>query len=761
MAKSSRERWAVALILLAFMGLGLTSSIINPLYEATDELRHYRFVRHIAERGTLPVQGEVGCSVQGHHPPLFYGLGAAVTAWIDTGRELCYAPETNPFWGYRYWEVGVDNKNQYLHGQDEAFPWHGEALAAHIVRAINVLIGAGVVWMTWLIGRTIWPGRPAIALGGMAFVAFNPMFVYMAGAINNDVIAALSGSAVALACLRLLKRDRGLSRQWGVIFGVLYGLALLSKFNLIVLAAIIESALIWVAWRKRQWGVWWQVNLLFVLCAVATAGWWFVRNQVLYGEPTGFQRLTELWGLRDPAESWGLAVSELPYVWTSLWGRFGYGQIPLPEGIYDSLRWLVVVSLLGVPIRFVLRRPEPGEDTGFMLLFLAFDVALFFGVLFAYLLVSPAGPMGRFFFPALPSLAILVFFGLTQWIGLPERVKESSKSRASRAPLLAIMSNVGMASLTAVALFGYLAPAYAGPARFAADVTVPNRVDAQFDALVRLRGYEFDKATILPGESIEVDLYWEVTARPPGNYLLFVHLIDEANTIVAQRDTHPGLGNFPSKLWRPGDRFVESIGVNIPQTAYTPSTVTLSVGLYAPDSYRLGITSAEGTPLGDSLVLGSIEILPAMTERPNPLDQNFNNEIRLIGYEFSQRLLEPGENFTVTLYWESMRATSTDYVVRIRLLDEAGATRIAADNRPQAGRAPTVSWLPGQVIRDSHVIGLDRSLPAAAYMIQVALVDSATNQAQNIVAEDGHWIDNRLSLAKVRVKPNSSKFQSQ
>ena len=198
--ENKRQDWrAIGIILLSFTLLALAGSIINPLHEATDELRHYRFVRHIAVKRALPVQGEVGCSAQGHHPPLFYIMGALATGWIDTGRDICYTPPENPFWGYRYWEVSVDNKNQYLHGADESFPWRGEALAAHIARAVNVLLGTGVVWITWLIGRTIWPKRPALALGGVAFVAFNPMFLYMSGAINNDVIAALSGSA-STAC---------------------------------------------------------------------------------------------------------------------------------------------------------------------------------------------------------------------------------------------------------------------------------------------------------------------------------------------------------------------------------------------------------------------------------------------------------------------------------------------------------------------------------------------------------------------------------
>jgi hypothetical protein len=151
--------------------------------------------------------GQGACRAQSHHPPLYYLLGAAATFWIDTGRDVCYEPPTNPFWNYRYWEVGVDNKNQYLHGPPERFPWPAELLAARLMRAVNILLGAVTVWLTWAIGRAVWPGRPALALGGAAFVAFNPMFVYLSGAVNNDIIAAAAGGALLLASVRLLRAD--------------------------------------------------------------------------------------------------------------------------------------------------------------------------------------------------------------------------------------------------------------------------------------------------------------------------------------------------------------------------------------------------------------------------------------------------------------------------------------------------------------------------------------------------------------------------
>lgn len=743
-----RRDWPIIAVVSLFLVLGVAYSVINPLHEATDELRHYRFIQHLIQRKALPIQGELPCSTQGHHPPLFYATAALVTAWIDTGRDVCHEPPGNPFWAYRYWEVGRDNKNQYLHGPDEAFPWHGEALAAHLSRFVNLLFGAAAVWLTWATARLIWPHRPWLAVGSATFIAYNPMFIYMAAAVNNDVIAALAGAAVTFACVRLLLDEGGLTWRWGVWLGLLYGIALLSKFNLAAIIVVIEAAVTWVAWRRGQWRQWFVANALIVLVAGLLAGWWFGRNQLLYGEPTGFERLTELWGVRNPRDSFRLAVSELPYAWTSLWGRFGYGQIPLPQAFYIGVFVIALLSAAGYVVTALRRRTLRSAAT-VPLLLLALNVLVFFGVLFNYLLVSPAGPMGRFFFPALPSLAILMFYGLRLLFG--------RRSGADR--VLALIANGGMVAFSLVALFGYLAPAYARPPGYDATAELPNPVDIRFDTLAALRGYRLSPDTVRPGEPIDIELYWEVTGRPPGDYLLFVHLLDEATgALAAQRDTHPGLGNFPSSQWQPGDRFVERLQLYLPETAYTPSEATLSVGLYAPGAYRLGVTDGTtGAGLGDSFTLGKVTLLPAAPQGaemlPNPGSFNFENKIRLLGYEYGARTLAPGEPLELTLFWEALRPNPGDYQVQVRLIDENDAVVASYQERPAGGQRPTTTWEPDEVIADQVVIPLDPALAGGTYTVQVALEDAAADVRLNLIHPDGRWIGDELRLSPIVIRP--------
>lgn len=742
-------------VTLLFVVLAVAASLINPLHEATDELRHYRFVRFVAEQRALPVQGGSACNAQAHHPPLYYALAALASGWIETGQGVCYEPPQNPFWAYRYWEVGSDNKNQYLHyAEAEGFPWSGGTLAALLARWVNVLIGAATVWLTYLLGLAIWGKRPFLAVAGTAFLAFNPMFVYMAGAVNNDVIAAFAGAAVTLAAVRLVQDERGLSLRWGLIFGALYSLALLSKFNLAAIAATLGLAMTYVAWRKRQWGLWLQMGLVIVGVTALLAGWWFARNQLLYGEPTGVQRLTELWGVRDPSESFWLAVQELSYAWTSLWGRFGYGQIPLPEGFYAGLRWVLLLAVAGYGLLLIRginrggaegaekKREGDGGKTAVSLLLLLFNVLLFFAVLFNYLLISPAGPMGRFFFPALPSLSILMAFGLSQFLA-------GWRQGEKRDSLLAGVLHGGMVLLTVVAFWGYLRPAYAPPPGWGEATAVPNPIHAQFNGLAILRGYEIQQREARPGEPIDLDLYWEVLAQPPGDYLLFVHLADDDGLMVAQRDTHPGLGNFPTRNWRPGDRFVESIRLYLPETAYTPNQASLSIGLYAPGSFRLGVSGANGQDLGDSLPLGEVALLPLPDPYPNASAHNFNNQLRLRGYDYNKRLFSAGDLLAVTFYWEVLADPPADLLLRLSVLDEAGKEIIYREERPET---PTIEWTTGSIVEDTFLLDLGYTLAPATFQIRVIVIEAVSQTVQNIVADDGRLLNDHLLLSRIRME---------
>lgn len=725
-------RPALILLLGVYLVLAVSYSLANPVYESTDELRHFRYVRHLVVYHRLPVQRLDAPRAQSHHPPLYYALGALVSWWVPVAEDVYYQPPENPFWGYRYWEVGDDNKNQYLHGADERFPFHGVVLAIYLVRWMTVLIGAGVVWITYRIGRQVFPHRPAPALLGAALVAFNPQFLYLSGAVNNDVLAALAGAAVLWVCVRVAQQGPGVRTD--VTLGVLFGLALLTKFNLLALLVLVELAYLIAVRRTGRWGAgWWtflRANLVVLSMATLLAGWWFLRNWRLYGDPTGLNMLNQLWAGRPAAGNWWVFRQGLPYLWSSLWGRFGYGQVPMPPPVYRVLAIFCLVAVSG----YFLPRREPFPRAA--LLLLGTSCLIFALVVGYYMLIQPAGAMGRFFFPALPAFAVTLSLGLRRFF---PRCAEGIGSS-----IVAIAA----AALAVYALLGVLAPAFAPPRPLTGSQieAVPHALDAQFGTVARLLGYQVTPTAVEPGGVVEVTLYWQALARTDRNYTVFVHLLSSVGTMVAQRDTWPGLGRYPTTAWQPGVAFADTYRVHVAQSAYAPDTAHVLVGLYLPGGPRLL------TPDGrDAVDLGTIEIQPRQEGGlPNALNFNFGDQVALVGYELDRRVVRPGETIRLTLYWKALAALETDYRAFAHVLGVENQVWANRDSELLAGSAPTSRWQPGQVVEEVRELQVGLTTPPDFYDIEVGVYPPGGGRLP-VVAEDGHWLGDHVLLSKVRV----------
>ncbi len=753
----SGARPILVALLTTYLALAVGYSLANPLYESTDELRHFRYVRHLIVYRSLPSQRQDGPRAQSHHPPLYYALGALVSWWVPVEQEVYYGPDENPFWAYRYWEVSADNKNQYLHGDDERFPFHGVTLAIYLVRWMTTLIGAGAVWITYRIGSEIvetvagTPDRYALALGGASLMAFNPQFLYLSGAVNNDILATFWGAAVLWACVRLVSTApppiAGGPSRADLTLGLLYGLALLTKLNLLALLVPITLAYALAGWRTRNWRAYLRGYLVVLALAGLIAGWWFWRNQVLYGDPTGMTMVNELWEGRPAGSNWWAVRQSLPYLWSSLWGRFGYGQVPLPSTIYRGLLLFCGLALAGYLLPR--RRPKgpsepPGSSTPIAaLLLLVSSLATSTAVVFYYIAIQPAGAMGRFLFPALPALALLLFLGLSRF----------APHRMTWAMSLAVAT--GMAALAIYALVGVLAPAFARPRPLTDSEldAIPNPINVEFglstdsghSGVARLLGYRVTPATVEPGGVMEVTLYWQALARTAQNYAIFVHLLSEVGTMVAQRDTYPGLGRYPTTTWDPGVAFADTYRLHIPETAYTPDIGHIQVGMYLPNGPRL--TTPDGR---DALRLEQIEIQPQPGELPNPLEVNFDNQAMLIGYKLDRRVVQPGETIHLTLYWQALVPMEADYRVFAHVLGVENQVWANSDSQPARETAPTSQWQPGQIIEDVRDLTIGLTTPPDFYDIEVGMYVAGGDRLP-IVAENGHWLNDRALLSKIRV----------
>ena len=739
--KSNRrmEHCAVTALLVAYLVLAFAYSVANPIYESPDELRHVRYVRHIATYRSLPVQRPGEPRAQSHHPPLYYVLGAAVSSWVEVEQDVYYQPAQNPFWAYRYWEVSNDNKNQYVPGPYTSVkslpmsPLRGISLVVYLVRWMTVFIGAAVVWLTYRIGTRVFHDRWQLALGGAALVAFNPQFLYLSGAVCNDVPAALCGAAVLLVCIRVVQEEPRLGTD--VVLGILFGLAMLTKIHLVVLLAPIELAYALKLWKQRDWRAFVRANALILGLAGLLSGWWFARNQVLYGDPLGVSVHSQLWNSRSPSDGWWALRQELPYLWSSLWGRFGYGQVVLPNALYRGLLVFTGVALAGYLV------PRRRSLSSGPLVVMVTSVVVFVAWVLFYTLVQPAGARGRFLFPSLSAFALLLVGGLYRLSPFP-----------TGWPTLLTTAGILLA-VSVYALSAVLVPAFAPPDRLTSSEieAIPNPVGVDFlsggedeASVARLLGYRVNAAEVTPGDVVEVTLYWRALARTERNHVVFVHLLSDTGVMIAQRDTYPGLGRFPTTAWDAGAVFADTYRVQVPDTAYAPDRGYVQVGLYVPDGPRLstedGASAVQLTPI-------SVRARPGPV--PNAMHVNFGGKVALIGYSLDRRSVQPGETIGLTLYWQALSEMEINYDVFVHALGIENQIWANSDS-PLTDRAVcTNRWELGVVVEEHRDLTVAEATPVGFYALEIGLYYEGGRL--QVLAEDGRPLGSRTLLSKIRV----------
>jgi 4-amino-4-deoxy-L-arabinose transferase-like glycosyltransferase len=730
-----------ALILIGYLVLALGFSVVNPIYESTDELHQFRYVRYLQEFRALPEQRADQPRIQAHHPPLYYLIAALTTSLIPPDRPALYEPVHNPYYGYRYWEINNDNKNRYLHGPDEQWPYSGVVLMVHIARWINIIIGALMVWVTYRLAFTVFPDRKSLAAAAAAVVAFNPQFLFMSGAVNNDVIAGLFGSILLWIGVTIIRY--GLTTRRSILLALAFAFALMAKFNLAFALPLVELALLLAVWPQRDWRNFVKANLFIVFFVVIIAGWWFVRNTQLYGEPTGVQRMNELWGGRNPAESLDLAISEIPYAWSSFWGRFGYGQIPLPDAIYTGALIVALIGLAGLIVAFVRKQFDRVQIK--QLVLVIFSALLFAAALFGYMLSSTAGPMGRFYFPGLSAFGLLLALGWTTLLDLTSR----NTQHATR--ITHYFIPVAAFAFALVAFLGYFVPAYAAPPKVDAR-SIAQPLNVTYDGKIELLSAAIDRGSATPGDPIKVTLYWQALQPIDRSYVEFVHLIDEQGIMVAQRDTWPGRGMYPTMLWQPGEVIADSLYLHVPAGAYAPNNAILRVGLYEPDGPRLSAIDAQGHFIEDNAAsIGSAKIDPRPGVYPNSMQANFGDQVELRGYEMSSRSILPGEAVTVTLYWRATARFTEDYSVFLNALRPTQRISAQDSSKPLGDTFSTKNWTLGQVITDVRVLQFPPTAKPGELEVEVGWFLPKVGRL-NVLAEDGHEVDSRQLLSKIRVR---------
>lgn len=131
---------------------------------------------------------------------------------------------------------------------------------------------------------------------------------------------------------------------------------------------------------------------------------------------------------------------------------------------------------------------------------------------------------------------------------------------------------------------------------------IQNPADIQFGHGITLIGFDSPPETINTADILPITLYWRSGAEEiPLSYTVFVHLVGEDGSLIAQHDSLPDNGRRPTNEWLPEEFIIDPHELAWRDSGYR-GEAQLLVGLYdaaagrrltladGSDSYRLPLT---------------------------------------------------------------------------------------------------------------------------------------------------------------------------
>jgi hypothetical protein len=142
----------------------------------------------------------------------------------------------------------------------------------------------------------------------------------------------------------------------------------------------------------------------------------------------------------------------------------------------------------------------------------------------------------------------------------------------------------------------------------------------------------------------------------------------------------------------------------------------------------------------------------------HPLETDFSDGVRLLGYNLEAEGLQPGGTVYLTLYWQAQQPVEHRYKVFTHLLGEVFNARSnnflwgQQDNEPVNGTRPTSTWRTGEVIVDSYAILLEQQAPTGRYTVEIGLYDPATGERLPVLDDQWQSVADHLMLTHLMVE---------
>jgi hypothetical protein len=251
-----------AAVLAATLGILLWNAAQYPWLKGPDAYASWQYTRVVTDHHRLPTTAETDVW---HNPPLFFALA----------------------------------------GQVERVARHGGfTTPEHAVQLLSALCVFGIVLLSGLIARVLFPSRPWVWVAALVVAALTPVLIRAGSLYHPEPLATLLATAALFVVVRALAHG---SPTWktGVAAGVLLSLANLTRTWALATTAAVIAGLLLAELARRDRRALVAAGTLVAVLAVLT-GPWFAYKTIEHGSPLAYsQPNPEQWRKRGrPLAFW-------------------------------------------------------------------------------------------------------------------------------------------------------------------------------------------------------------------------------------------------------------------------------------------------------------------------------------------------------------------------------------------------------------------------------------------------------------------------
>jgi len=238
-------------------------------------------------------------------------------------------------------------------------------------------------------------------------------------------------------------------------------------------------------------------------------------------------------------------------------------------------------------------------------------------------------------------------------------------------------------------------------------------LDTAVGSGLQLLGYNQDRDTAAPGDSVLLTLFWQKAGTTVPSTLA-LQLVDEEETAVNEWQIPLSRADFDLAQWQNGQRLRGQHFLRLP------------AGL-ASGRYHFVL---EGVELGELAVTAPERVFEmpmvetAVSTHIPFTDPSHTTLTTLAGYTI-YNLQSP---ISLELVWQANAEIPTRYRVFVHLVDENGSLITQSDGEPANWSRPTTGWAAGEYITDPHQLTLPVDLPTGPLTLRVGLYDPESGQ---------------------------------